>query len=86
MPVYLPDHEEALIKSDATEIEDATEDGLHGGDGEASVDDELRERGGAFVRATSVDEEQGGEEAEFGNRKVGGERRMETLLAGDADS
>ena len=82
----VPRHEPALVQADGREVEDRGEHGLHDGNDQPAVDDELRELGRAAVRVAAVPEEELREEAELRDGEVGGEGRLFALLADDTNA
>ena len=80
------DHEPTLVQRDRRKIEDRGEDGLHDGNDESAVDDELRQFSRASIRVASVPEKQLGQVAELRYGKVGREGRLLALFANDADT
>lgn len=52
--MYLPNHKEAWKQRDGSKIEDRTEDSLHSGDDETSMDDKLGQGSRTFVAAKKI--------------------------------
>lgn len=52
--MYLPNHKEAWKQRDRSKIEDRTEDSLHSGDDETSMDDKLGQGSRTFVAAKKI--------------------------------
>jgi hypothetical protein len=82
----IANHEPTLVQRDGRKIENRGEDGLHDGNNESAVDDELRQFGRASVRVAPVPEKQLGQVAELHHGKVGREGRLLALFADDADT
>ena len=80
---HLPDHEEAGEEGDGGEVEDGGEDGLHGGDDEAAVDDKLTQGRRTLVAVAAVYHQEAPQVAELCDGEVGGERRLLALLQPD---
>jgi hypothetical protein len=79
-------HEPTLVQRDRRKIEDRGEDGLHDGNDEPAVDDELRQFSRASVRVAPVPEKQLCQVAELRHGKVGCEGRLLALFPDDADT
>ena len=64
------DHQEPGVQGHAAEVEHGGEDGLHGGDDQAPVDDELGQAGGLLVAVSAVHQQQPPDVAKLGHGEV----------------
>lgn len=82
----IPHQEPVLVERFRFVVTRDAEDGLTYGDDETAVHDELGQFGRAFVAVAPVPHQQFGEVGELRHREVGGERRLATFLAHDAET